>query len=401
MGRAMDTDSSEEFDAPEAPAVRIPLGHRPVVFTLPGSRALAEGAMRHLGWPLGKCSFSNFSNGEIQAKVDEPVTNSDVFVFCARDDLVAEPNFTMMQLLLFIAALRGESPHRLTVILPCLEYARQDRRIFAGEAITARLFLRCMKAAGADRFLTGKLHNEAQVAFAPDSTVLDDLSCTRYLGDFVRANVEGFDPDKTLVCATNGGGSKETKHMADELRTGFMMADHMRPKEGGVGEVKIICGKADHVEAIVIVDDIVDTCGRLSEVTREVHKLIPTAKIYAVMTHGYFSGDAHLRVKEMVDNCGLQWIAVTNSIAQTQALQRLGSLGCERRLRVVDISRQFAGAVLRIHLGSSVNTAGFASLGPDDPDPLLQSLLGCSLPFERQQSPQRQAPPPKRSISGS
>mmetsp|Transcript_36739 Transcript_36739/g.74020 ORF Transcript_36739/g.74020 Transcript_36739/m.74020 type:complete len:300 (+) Transcript_36739:155-1054(+) len=296
----------------------------------------------------------------------------------------------MMQLLLFIAALRGESPHRLTVVLPCLEYARQDRRLFAGEAITARLFLRCMKTAGADRFLTGKLHNDAQVAFAPDSTVLDDLSCIRYLAAFVRANVEGFDPDKTLVCTTNGGGMKETRLMADELQTGFMMADHMRPKDGGVGEVKIICGKVDHVEAVIIVDDIVDTCTRLVEVCKAIHKLIPTGKIYGVMTHGYFSGDAHLHVKDMVETCNLQWIAVTNSIAQTRTLQRLGSVGVGDRLKVVDISRLFAGAILRIHLGSSVNQASFKGLGPGDADSLLQPMSGSELPFVRQQSPPKE-----------
>mmetsp|Transcript_1770 Transcript_1770/g.5697 ORF Transcript_1770/g.5697 Transcript_1770/m.5697 type:complete len:386 (+) Transcript_1770:56-1213(+) len=376
----MDTDSSEEEDDLSAPAVRIPLGHRPVVFALPGSRELAERSLAHLGWSCGQCSFGRFSNGEIKAKVEESITNHDVFVFCTRNDLEVEPNYSMMQLLLFIAALRGESPHRMTVVLPCLEYARQDRRLLAGEAFSARLLLRCMKAAGADRFLTGKLHNEAEVAFAPDETVLDDLSCIRYLADFVRANVEGFDPDKTRVCATNGGGMKETRLMADELQTGFMMADHLRPKAGGLGEVKIICSKMDSTEAIIIVDDIVDTCSRLVEVCRAIHQLNPTSKIYAVMTHGYFSGDAHLRVKEMVETSNLQWIAVTNSIAQTGALKRFSSLGIGHCLKVVDISRLLAGAIMRIHLGSSVNITRFTSMGPGDPDPLLQPCPGNALP---------------------
>mmetsp|Transcript_167467 Transcript_167467/g.407097 ORF Transcript_167467/g.407097 Transcript_167467/m.407097 type:complete len:265 (+) Transcript_167467:1-795(+) len=257
-----------------------------------------------------------------------------------------------------------------------MEYGRNDRRLLAGEALSARLMLRCMKTAGADRFLTGQLHNEAQAGFAPDCTVLDDLSCIRYLAEFIRGNVPGFDPEKTLVCTTRGGGMKETRLMADELGAGFMMADHMRPKDGGVGEIKIICGKADHVKDIIIVDDICDTCSRIAEVGRAVHKLCPDSKIYGVATHGYFFADAHLRVKEMVETCRLQWIAVTSSISQAGALQRLTSLGMADRLKVVDISRLLAGAILRIHLGSSVNLESFQRLGPGDVDSLLEPCGG-------------------------
>lgn len=382
----MDTDSSE--DEPPVPAVRIPLGHRPVVFAVPGSQKLAGRALKHLGWSLGRCSFGRHHNGEISARVLESITNHDVFVLCARNDSEVEPNYSIMQLLLFIAALRGESPHRLTVVLPCMEYARQDRRLVAGEAISARLFLRCMKVAGADRFLAGKLHNEAEVAFAPDSTVLDDLSCTKYLATFVRGALVGFDAERTLVCTTNGGGMKETRLMADELGTGFMMADHVRSKDG-VGEVKII-GKTEGVEAIIIVDDMFDTCSRVVEVCRALHGLSPAARIYGVATHGYFSGDAHLRIREMATKCNLQWLAVTNSVDQEGALQRLNSLGVGHCLKVVDISRLLAGAMLRIHLGSSVNLASFKSLGPYDMDSLLQACVGTDLPFLRQQSEQQQ-----------
>lgn len=47
-----------------------------------------------------------------------------------------------------------------------LEYARQDRKLVAGEAIAPKLLLRCCRTAGATRFVTLDLHNQAEAAFS-------------------------------------------------------------------------------------------------------------------------------------------------------------------------------------------------------------------------------------------
>lgn len=356
----------------EEETVRIPLGHPPVVFALPGSRALAGKVLAHLGWQLGQCSFKTFDNGEIWVKLEQSVANLDVFVVCVRDDMAAEINFTLMQLLLLIDSLRSESPHRITVVMPCLEYARQDRKMVAGEAIPPKLLLRMMKTAGATRFVTVDLHNQAEAAFAPAGAVLDELSADRYLADFVRRHIPDFQPDNCLVCATNGGGLKFTRRMADELRTGFMMADRLRPKGGGRGEIKIISDSSvDHIEAVIVVDDMFDTCGGLAGVINALRDFAPKAKLYAIAPHGYFSADAHEKIRCMAEDCRLEWLAVTTSVTQTGALRRADELGISDRIKVVDISRLIAGAVIRIHLGVSVNVPKFRDLTPAEADPVL------------------------------
>jgi len=50
----------------------------------------------------------------------------------------------LMQLLLLLDALKSEAPHRITVVLPCVEYARQDKKFEAGEAIAPKLLLHLM-----------------------------------------------------------------------------------------------------------------------------------------------------------------------------------------------------------------------------------------------------------------
>lgn len=365
-----DVGMEDEIGPPQA--VRIPLGNPPLVFAMPGSEDFVGKALKHLSWQPGICTFKCFENGEISVKLEQSVTSHDVFVFLSRNDVENEVNFSIMRLLLVLCAIRGEHPHRLTAVLPCLEYARQDRRVVAGESIVPKLLLRCMQTAGVDRFLTVDLHNQAEAAFSPAGAVLDELSADKYLADFIRNNVSGFDEDRVLVCATNGGGMKFTRHMADELRTGFMMAERFRPTGGGPGQIKLITdSSSDGIEGIVIVDDMFDTCGSLATVCEALQRFAPQAKVYAVATHGYFSGEAHLNIKKLVDTCGLEWLAVTNSIDQRGAIRRFASVGLHDRLKVVDISRLLAGAIIRIHLGQSVNLPRFKSLCPSSGDPVL------------------------------
>merc|ERR1711862_880728 len=132
------------------------------------------------------------------------------------------------------------------------------------------------------------------------------LGAERYLADFIRANVPDFNSERVLVCATNGGGMKFTRTVASELCVSFLICDRFREKAGGVARIKIISDlrTPDDVEAIIVVDDMFDTCNSLTEVCAALNGFAPKAKLYGVATHGYFSGDAHLEIKRLVENFG-------------------------------------------------------------------------------------------------
>jgi len=228
-----------------------------------------------------------------------------------------------------------------------------------------------MVTAGADRFLTIDLHNPAESGFSPAHAALDELTCDKYLASYLRSEIPNFTPEETLVCATDAGGAKRTRKMADELQVGFMMADKFRPKAGEVGQVKIISDASLNPKTVIITDDMMDTCGTLEKVVEAVHNFVPDAKIYAVGTHGYFSGPAAERIQKMVSGGILQWLAVSNSISQRATMKKFEDAGIADRLKIVDISRLVAGAIIRVHLGASVNLPKFRQLGPLNPDPVL------------------------------
>jgi len=356
--------------SPRGAGVHVPVGHPPVVFCTPGNRDLCEKIVGHLSWAIGRVRFRTFANGEISVKLEQSVANNDVFVICSRDDLEAEINFTLMQLLILLDALKSEAPHRITAVLPTLEYARQDRRFMAGEAIAPKLLLHLMATAGADRFVTLDLHNQAESGFSPAHTPLDELTAETYLAGFIRESIPDFKPEETLVCATDAGGAKRTRRFADELQVGFMMADKFRNRDGE-GQVKIISDASPNPKSVIIIDDMFDTCGSLVQVAQAVHSFVPEARLYGVATHGYFSKDAEEKVASMVNNSRLEWLAVTNCISQRASVKKFEAGGIADRLKVVDVSRLMAGAIIRIHLGASVNLPKFRKLGPHHPDPLL------------------------------
>lgn len=349
----------------------MPVGHPPVVFCTPGNKDLCEKVVNHLSWSIGRVRFRTFANGEISVKLEQSVANGDVFVICSRDDAEGEINFMLVQLLILLDALKSEAPHRITVVLPSLEYSRQDRKFEAGEAIAPKLLLHLLVTAGADRFLTIDLHNPAEVGFSPSHAALDELTSDNYLANFLKSEIPNFAPEETLVCATDAGGAKRTRKMADLLQVGFMMADKFRPKAGQVGQVKIISDASLNPKTVIIVDDMFDTCGSLDKVVEAVHNFVPEAKIYAIATHGYFSADAATKIEKMISGSVLQWVAVSNSISQRAALKRFEGLAILDRLKVVDISRLVAGAIIRVHLGASVNLPKFRQLWPLHPDPVL------------------------------
>ena len=67
-------------------------------------------------------------------------------------------NFTIMEQLLLVDALKRASAKRITAVLPFYPYSRQDKKALPREPISARLVADLFIAAGADRIVSIDLH---------------------------------------------------------------------------------------------------------------------------------------------------------------------------------------------------------------------------------------------------
>src|SRR5919202_6002622 len=97
---------------------------------------LAREVCEYLQQPLGKCSVTRFSDGEIQVEIGENVRGRDVFLLQSTSTPV---NDHLMELLILIDAARRASAAQITAVMPYFGYARQDRKDQPRVAIGAKL----------------------------------------------------------------------------------------------------------------------------------------------------------------------------------------------------------------------------------------------------------------------
>ena len=88
-------------------------------------RELAKEIAKNLEIELGKPLIETFPDGEIGISILESVRGKDVFVVQSR---APHPNSYLMELLIFVDALKRSSVRSIIAVIAYFGYARQDRR---------------------------------------------------------------------------------------------------------------------------------------------------------------------------------------------------------------------------------------------------------------------------------
>ena len=116
------------------------------IFSGTSNVELAEKIAKRLNCKLGDVQIVRFKDGEIYVRVDETVRGRDIFVIQPTSGPVNE---NLMELLIFIDALKRASAKTINVLMPYYGYARQERKSSPREPITAKLVANLLTTAGA------------------------------------------------------------------------------------------------------------------------------------------------------------------------------------------------------------------------------------------------------------
>ena len=106
---------------------------------------LAKKIAAKCGMELGKAEIQRFKDGEIYIEIEETVRGRDIFVVQSTSEPVNE---NLMELLIFVDALKRASAKTINVIIPYYGYARQDRKSKPREPITSKLVANLLTTAG-------------------------------------------------------------------------------------------------------------------------------------------------------------------------------------------------------------------------------------------------------------
>jgi len=251
------------------------------------STALAERVSRELGnAPFGIPYRKRFPDDELYVRVGGRLEGEDVvLVQSTRTD------DDILELILLEDAIREAGARRTFVVVPYFGYARQDRRFFPGEAVSARALCR-------------------HVELDADAVVTVDLHSSQTLTQFTKPAFEASgipaiarllrERPIDLLASPDKGGVDRVRRMAQLLDKPWLALEKRRIDSEHV-ELSLPSTLPMPVEGkyVAIVDDVISTGGTIVEAAK-LFKKHGAAGISAACTHGLFLKDAFERIKVVV-----------------------------------------------------------------------------------------------------
>jgi ribose-phosphate pyrophosphokinase len=304
------------------------------VFAGASHPTLAQEICDCLGIPLGRAHTTRFSNENLKVKIEENVREHDVFFVQTAAPPLSEG---IVELLLFLDALRHASARRVTAVLPYYPYARSDKKDEPRISITARLMADLLATAGADRVLTMDLHSPQIQGFfrAP----ADHLTAVPVLCDHLRKHE---DLSNAVVVAADVGEAKDAGRYAKRLDLPIAFVDKRRSGDDEQARAVAVIGDVAD-KTCLLVDDEIATGGTIFEATDFLLSR-GARRVIAAIVHPVLSGRASTRLEASA----LERLIVSNSIPISSEKQ-------SEKITTLSVAPLLATAITRIHDGRSVS----------------------------------------------
>ena len=305
-----------------------------IIFGLSTSEQLSKDISKITEIELGQYKKSNFKDGEIFVESTSSVRNKSVFIVQSTSN---PANDNLMELLLFIDALKRSSAGEINLIIPYFGYARQDRRTFGRQSISAKVVANLLTTVGADRIMTFDIHSEQIVGFF--DIPFDNLKAQGLISREIKN--QGI-KDLTIVSPDHGGITR-ARQLAQLLDAPLAVIDKRRAGPNQAEAMFILGDVKDR--NVLIYDDMVDSGGTVVAATSKL-KDAGAKDVYLAVTHPVLSG-TEFNPKQAIDNlsiAGIKKIITTNSIAQPE----------NELLKVINLSGIVA-EMIEVHLkGDSI-----------------------------------------------
>lgn len=247
------------------------------------ARALASELQTELGALMNK----TFSCGERYVRFEESIRGKDIFIVQTG---AARPDEDLMELFLLCQAAKLSFATQVHVILPHFPYARQDRVSAPREPISAKLVAHLLQEAGADHVITLNLHSDQIQGFF--SIPVDSLDARPLFAKYLKnKNLKNM-----IIVAPDIGSAKDSKKFADIMGAELAILHKSRP-EHQEAEILEVVGDVKG-RTCVLFDDMIDTAGTLTSAKEALIERGANKDVYALATHGIFSGPAIERLKK-------------------------------------------------------------------------------------------------------
>jgi len=265
----------------------------------PASKALGEKTAELAGLETVEVAYRLFPDGESYVRLQGLVQDEHAIIV----QTTSSPQDTrLMQLAFLASASKRNGACKVTVVVPYLSYARQDKIFLEGEVVSVETVADMLKAAGVDAMITVNIHAESALKKFPFPA--KTLSAIPLLAEYFVE--KGF--EKVFALAPDKGAMYIAKQAQNVLGGGVGYLNKRRDRYTGQ---TIQTGEGLNVKGqiVVIFDDIISTGGTIVGAAKILREL-GAARVFTACVHPILVGDAEQRIL----NAGVEEIVGTDSI---------------------------------------------------------------------------------------
>jgi ribose-phosphate pyrophosphokinase len=271
-----------------------------VVIAGPSSIDLAMRISKNLKTELIKPELKIFSDGESKIRLPSLYNKHCIVV----QSLYPPIDRHIIQLLMIIHKCKSDNASKITVIIPYMAYARQDKAFLEGEIISISVLADLIQNCGTNEVITVDIHNELSLSYF--SIIIKNVSAIPILAEFLLNNKNIENP---IIVSPDEGGKIRAKKIAELLNLQMLCLKKTRDRETGLVSIEEKLDLAVHGKDAILIDDMIST-GKSIVKACEVLKKNKIRKIIVLCTHALLLDNA----LEIIMEAGVDEIISTNSI---------------------------------------------------------------------------------------
>lgn len=271
-----------------------------MVIAGPASVHLARNISSNLNVKIIEPELKIFSDGE--SKLRFPSVNNKHCIIV--QSLYPPPDKHIIQLLMIIHKCKKDNASKLTVIIPYMAYARQDKAFLEGEIISVGVLAQLIENFGVNEVITVDIHNEVSLSYFSINT--KNVTAIPILAEYIKNKVT---LDKSFIISPDTGGITRANKFAQLLNLPILCLKKKRDRETGCVSIDENIGMKVAGMNAILVDDMIST-GESIVKACEVLKKQKIGNITVSCTHAILVDNAF----EKIINSGVKEIISTNSV---------------------------------------------------------------------------------------
>ncbi|MEM1902868.1 MAG: ribose-phosphate pyrophosphokinase [Pyrobaculum sp.] len=200
-------------------------------------------------------------------------------------------NDNLVKLILTLDALNDLGVGKVTLVIPYMPYARQDRRFRPGEPISAKTILKLLSHYSVANIITIDLHKPHVVEYTTMIKVMNIYPAAEFIKTISEIDV---------VLSPDFGSIHRARAIAEVVKKPYTFFEKYRDRESGAVTLVPRIDVELRGKKVLLVDDILSTGGTLVEACGAARRLGADV-VYAAVTHCQMLKDAKEKIKSCID----------------------------------------------------------------------------------------------------